>query len=204
MKGQDQNVTTTTTNQSINILMNSKEENQSKQTEKEKILLLEEQIQKKLDESKGNRYEVDRRVIQEESFETNNGVPEAYDNNNASTTSLLGLDEDVLQEEMEWVREMKFQSKVSPERNGTDENCFQFKVEKTEEKFEPKEEETRKIDDLAKQVAEMIAKEKNKERERIKQQKEEEERELMSRLEEEIKLAEEMRILQEEGETMIF
>ena len=174
-----------------------------KQTENEKISLLEKQIQKKLDESKENlNYSIkdEHKEKGHESIEINGGVHKDYETNQ-SGSSLLGLDEDILQEEIEWVREMKMQSNFTTEKNGPDAKVLSLNQEISLGEFyrTPEEEETRKIDDLAKKVEAMITLEKNKERERIKQKREEDERELMTRIEEEMKVAEEMRILREEG-----
>jgi len=106
----------------------------------------------------------------------------------------LGLDESVFQEEMDWIREVRCQNKISTFEKPDKVSSPVFKeIEKESQRNE-----FDKIRDLERQIAEKINKAKAEEAARKRHEKEKEDKELLQRLQEEMDLAEEMRQIEEE------
>ena len=117
----------------------------------------------------------------------------------------LGLDPSCFDEEMEWIREMKAQSSNIHEPDQTPVASFATKTNSHDQENDIPEcgkkfinKEKLAILDLEKQVQERIANAKLEESIRIKQQKEKEESELLQRIQEEMRLAEEMKQMADE------
>ena len=125
-------------------------------------------------------------------------VPKTGTNNSSSTANLLGVDESIIQEEMEWIREMKFQSK-NVQNDVPPINTSKDTVKTSMNSTHEKKSEASAIEELERQIKEKIALAKMEESIKLKEQREREEKELNLRIQEEINQAEEMRLQEEEG-----
>ena len=112
----------------------------------------------------------------------------------------LGLEDSILQEEMEWIREVKSQNIVSttskPEKISSPVLPKRKEISKNNE--------ANKIFELERQISEKISRAKAEEAAKRKQEKESEDQEFLQRLQEEMDIAEEMKkIAEEENEKRI-
>ena len=139
-------------------------------------------------------------IINEEFHKTKSETTNGYHISNS-----LGLDQSCFDEEMEWIREMKAQSSNIQEPDQTPVASFTTKTNSHDQENDIPEcgkklinKENLAIMELEKQVQERIANAKLEESIKMKQQKVKEESELLLRIQEEMKLAEEMKQMADE------